>query len=104
MPSSIDSLLGSSARSTISKVDDSAIPETERARMRQTAEEFEGVFLSQMLKHAGFEKAFGSEAKAFSEFVLTEIGSEMAKGMDLGLAEKAYQRMVSQYTGERDDS
>lgn len=81
---------------------DEDIPEAERQKMRQTAEAFEGVFVAQMLKHAGFDKAFGQEAEAFSQFLLNKVGDDIAEGMDLGFAEKAYQQMVSRYVGAKD--
>lgn len=92
------------AKSPVASKAERSVPEDERLRMKAASQEFESVFVSQMLKHAGFDKAFGSEAQEFSQFMLDEIGGEMAVGMELGFAEKAYEHMISRYNaGDADD-
>ncbi len=78
---------------------DADIPAAERQRMREAAAEFEAVFVAQMLKHAGFEKAFGEEASSFSQMLLTEVAEDMAMANDFGLADKAYEMMVARHRG-----
>ncbi|MEO1014253.1 MAG: hypothetical protein AAFX08_03605 [Pseudomonadota bacterium] len=78
---------------------DADIPEAERRRMKDAAEEFEAVFIGQMLKHAGLEEAFGPEASSFSHVILSEIALDVAGGYDFGIAEEAYEVMVARYKG-----
>ncbi len=71
--------------------------------IRRSANEFEAVFVAEMLKHAGLEDAFGSEAGSYSYFLLNELSSKLAETSDLGFAEEVYahlKRVDAEQAGE----
>lgn len=97
MPSNIPPALSLSVHETSSAKNAEKVAAEKRsdAAMRQVAEEFEAVFVSQMFKHAGLEKAFGPEAKAFSQILMTEMSQQMAAKSDFGFADKVYEQLKS---------
>jgi len=68
--------------------------------MRAAAKEFEAVFLSQMLKQAGFDDAFGSEIGPYSSFMLDEMAGRLADTGGFGLAEKVYEQLRMREGGQ----
>ena len=68
------------------------------AVMRQTAREFEAVFLSEMLKHAGVgqmnaEFNGGPGEAAFSDMLVREYAREITRSGGLGLADRVLDAM-----------
>ena len=74
---------------------EAAIDPARAARLRQTAEEFESVFIAQMLKHSGYEKALGPELGAYSQFMLNEIGAQISANGGFGLADEVYEVLLA---------
>ena len=69
------------------------------AQLREQAREFEAVFVSQMLKHAGLTEALsGSESKfggeAFSNMLTEQYAHELIEDGGFGLAEEIYQQLL----------
>ena len=69
------------------------------AQLREQAREFEAVFVSQMLKHAGLTEALsGSESKfggeAFSNMLTEQYANELVEDGGFGLAEEIYQQLL----------
>ena len=69
------------------------------AQLRKQAREFEAVFVSQMLKHAGLTEALsGSESKfggeAFSNMLTEQYANELIEDGGFGLAEEIYQQLL----------
>jgi len=82
------------ARGPASGTEERSFPES--GGLRQAAEvpsvEFEAAFLAEMLKHAGFGKALGSQAGAagetgFSDLLVREIAMRIARSRPIGIAE-----------------
>lgn len=75
---------------------DAAAP-ADDAFLRETARDFEAVFVRQMLQHAGLAEAFGSgegpSADAFSGFLLDAVAEKLVDGGGFGLAEQFYAAM-----------
>ena len=69
----------------------SAHAEEPTAEMRKTAAEFEAVFISEMLAHAGFESALtrdtGFAGEAMAGFMTAQIAQKLSARGDFGLAE-----------------
>ena len=70
------------------------------ARARETAVAFEAVFVSQILKDAGFESALGSEIGPYSHFFLAEIAQSIAEKGGFGMAEQIYEQLKEVEAGE----
>ena len=68
--------------------------------MWRIAEEFEAVFLSEMLKHTGLgqmPETFngGAGERGFSSMLVQEYAAEIARDGSIGLAEQIYRAMVA---------
>lgn len=65
--------------------------------IRQKAQEFEAVFISQMLTFSGLDKALtlngGEQASAFAGFYIDQFAEKIAEKGGFGLAEKIYAQM-----------
>lgn len=77
-----------------------ATPDTaakEDADIRAAAQEFEAVFISQMLKFSGLDKALtsggGQSASAFTSFYLDQIATDISEDGGFGLADEFYEQM-----------
>ena len=73
-------------------------PDGRHAAMRQAAEEFETVFLTEMLKHSGvgrMPEGFngGQGEAAFADMLTREYAAGIARSGRIGLAEKVFQAM-----------
>lgn len=74
------------------------------AQLREQAREFEAVFVSQMLKHAGLTEALsGSESRfggeAFSNMLTEQYANELIEDGGFGLAEEIYQQLLEKDQG-----
>jgi Rod binding domain-containing protein len=67
------------------------------ASLRQTAQEFEAVFIAEMLSHAGFEKAIAQETglggEAFSRMLVETYAEQLSKKGGFGLADQIYRQL-----------
>ncbi|NNC37704.1 MAG: flagellar biosynthesis protein FlgJ [Acidimicrobiales bacterium] len=74
-----------------------AIDDKKDQILREKAREFEAVFIGQMLKFSGFDKALtmggGKDASAFSGMYIQEFAEKIADDGGFGLAEKIYTQM-----------
>lgn len=65
--------------------------------LRQKAVEFEAVFIGQMLKFSGLDKALtmggGEEVSAFTGFYIDQYADKIAQKGGFGLADKIYEQM-----------
>ncbi|RFB04728.1 hypothetical protein [Parvularcula marina] len=74
------------------------VDEAREAQLRASAQEFEGVFIRQMLQYAGLAEAFGAEgqtADAFSTFLLDHLAEKITEQGGFGLAESFYNRLAT---------
>ncbi|PQA87413.1 rod-binding protein [Hyphococcus luteus] len=73
--------------------------EKEKA-LRKTAQEFEAVFISEMLSHAGFDKAVSQDAgfggEAFSGMLVESYAEDLAEKGGFGLADQIYRQLKGQ--------
>jgi Rod binding domain-containing protein len=62
------------------------------------AKEFESVFVAQMLKHSGFEKALsgnsGFGGESYASLLLEQYAARMTERGGFGLAEKIYDQLI----------
>lgn len=67
------------------------------AELRQTAQEFEAVFIAEMLSHAGFEKAIAQDTglggEAFSRMLVETYADQLSKKGGFGLADQIYRQL-----------
>lgn len=67
------------------------------AELRQTAQEFEAVFIAEMLSHAGFEKAIAQDSglggEAFSRMLVETYAEQLSKKGGFGLADQIYRQL-----------
>lgn len=67
-------------------------------QIRQKAQEFEAVFIGQMLKFSGLDKALtvsgGDDASAFTGFYIDKFAEKISEAGGFGLAEKIYAQMA----------
>lgn len=67
-------------------------PATDSKEASEIKQKFEQMLWSEMLSHAGLEKAFtqggGEAASAFSRYVVEEIAKDLAEKHPMGLADK----------------
>lgn len=65
--------------------------------VREAAEDFEAVFIKQMLQYAGLAEAFGIEESSpvasFSDFVLDRISADLVEQGGFGLADQFYEHL-----------
>ena len=68
--------------------------------LRKSAQEFETVFIAQMLTHAGLDKALASDSgyggEAFSGMLVETYAEELSKKGGFGLAEQIYRQLKDQ--------
>jgi Rod binding domain-containing protein len=68
--------------------------------LRKTAEEFESVFIAEMLSHAGFDKAIAQDSgfggEAFSRMLVETYAENLAKKGGFGLADQIYRQLKGQ--------
>lgn len=75
-------------------------PKTDAARdaeIREKAEEFESIFIAEMLSHAGFDKALsensGYGGEAFSRMLVESYAEQLSKKGGFGLADQIYRQL-----------
>ena len=76
-----------------------------KSAMKATAEEFEAVFLAEMLSHTSLAKtsdSFGGGAgeDAFKSLMTRQWANQLAKRGGIGLAETIYQSMLTREGGD----
>ncbi len=76
-----------------------AHPSAERkAQILDQAREFESVFIAQMLKYSGLEKAIGSQSgfggEAYSSLLLEQYASKIVEGGGFGLTDHIYEQLL----------
>ena len=86
---------------TADKVRDAAETRAEKEEaLRQTAQEFESVFIAEMLSHAGFDKALSQDAgfggEAFSRMLVETYAEDLAENGGFGLADQIYRQLKGQ--------
>lgn len=68
--------------------------------LRKTAQEFETVFISEMLSHAGFDKAIAQDSgfggEAFSRMLVETYAENLAEKGGFGLADQIYRQLKGQ--------
>lgn len=68
--------------------------------LRKTAQEFESVFIAEMLSHAGFDKAIAQDSgfggEAFSRMLVETYAENLAKKGGFGLADQIYRQLKGQ--------
>lgn len=77
----------------------------DEASLKKVAAEFEQVFLSEMLKHAGVAKVSGPFSgghgeEAFRSFLLKEYASALTKTEAFGLADTIYASLKQRVAGQ----
>ncbi len=77
-----------------------AQPVSERkAQILEQAHEFESVFVAQMLKYSGLEKAISSQGEfggeAYSSLLLEQYANKIVEKGGFGLAEKIYEQLLN---------
>ncbi len=87
----IDPLVTTPARAPESQ------PSRSEAAMQQ-AREFEAVFIAQMLKHSGFEKALtgnsGFGGESYASMLLEQYAEKITERGGFGLAENIYNQLI----------
>ena len=67
------------------------------AELRKTAQEFEAVFIAEMLSHAGFEKAIAQDSglggEAFSRMLVETYAEKLSEKGGFGLADQIYRQL-----------
>lgn len=67
------------------------------AKLRKTAQEFEAVFIKEMLTHAGLDKAMASDSgiggEAFSSMLVQTYAEGIAEKGGFGLADQVYRQL-----------
>lgn len=75
-------------------------PSEKEEALRKTAEEFESVFIAEMLSHAGFDKAIAQDSgfggEAFSRMLVETYAENLAKKGGFGLADQIYRQLKGQ--------
>ncbi len=75
----------------------SSIPER-KAQILEQAREFESVFIAQMLKYSGLEKAISSQGgfggEAYSSLLLEQYAGKIVDNGGFGLAENIYEQLL----------
>lgn len=68
--------------------------------LRKTAQEFESVFIAEMLSHAGFDKAIAQDSgfggEAFSRMLVEAYAEDLSKKGGFGLADQIYRQLKGQ--------
>ncbi len=72
----------------------------EEKALRKTAQEFEAVFIAEMLSHAGFEKAIATDSgpggEAFSRMLVENYAEKLTEKGGFGLADQIYRQLKGQ--------
>lgn len=67
------------------------------AQLREKAQEFESIFIAEMLSHAGFDKALSENAgyggEAFSRMLVESYAEQLSKKGGFGLADQIYRQL-----------
>ena len=74
-------------------------PAEKRAEIMERAREFEAVFVGQMLKYSGLEKAISSQSggfggEAYSSLLLEQYAGKIVEAGGFGLAEHIYEQLL----------
>ncbi|GJL92825.1 rod-binding protein [Hyphococcus sp.] len=73
---------------------DAAVREEE---LRKSAQEFESVFIAEMMKHTGLDKALAGDSgfggEAFSSMLVQTYAEELSKNGGFGLADQIYRQL-----------
>lgn len=66
--------------------------------LKEKAQEFEAIFVAQMLKYSGLTEALtqngGKDMAAFSDFYVQSVAGEIVQQDGFGLAEKFYETLL----------
>ncbi len=86
---------------TAGKVRDASATQAEKEEtLRKTAQEFESVFIAEMLSHAGFDKALSQDSgfggEAFSRMLVETYAEGLAEKGGFGLADQIYRQLKGQ--------
>ncbi len=72
--------------------------------MLERAKEFEAVFVAQMLKHSGFEKALSADSgfggENYASLLLSQYATRIVDSGGFGLAEKIYEQLKAKEAGD----
>ncbi len=70
----------------------------------EQAKEFEAVFVAQMLKHSGFEKALSADSgfggENYASLLLNQYAAKIVDNGGFGLAEKIYEQLKAKEAGD----
>lgn len=65
--------------------------------LRRSAQEFESIFIAEMMKHTGLDKALAGDSgfggEAFSSMLVETYAEELSKSGGFGLAEQIYRQL-----------
>ncbi len=83
------------------KIQDASQTTAEKEKkLRETAQEFEAVFIAEMLSHAGFDKAIAQDSgyggEAFSRMLVENYAESLAEKGGFGLADQIYRQLKGQ--------
>lgn len=66
-------------------------------KLRDSAQQFEAVFIAQMLSHTGLDKALAGDSgfggEAFSSMLVQTYADELSKNGGFGLADQIYRQL-----------
>lgn len=72
------------------------------AQLREKAQEFESIFIAEMLSHAGFDKALSENAgfggEAFSRMLVESYAEQLSEKGGFGLADRIYRQLKGEIT------
>ena len=75
--------------------------------MIERAKEFEAVFVAQMLKHSGFEKALSTDSglggENYASLLLNQYAARIVDNGGFGLADKIYEQLKAKEAGDADE-
>lgn len=75
--------------------------------MLERAKEFESVFVAQMLKHSGFEKALSADSgfggENYASLLLNQYAAKIVDNGGFGLAEKIYEQLKAKEAADAPD-
>lgn len=81
-----------------------AAPKQAEGEIHAAAEEFETVFVKQMLQYAGLADAFGMDADSsvapFADFILERVASDLVEKGGFGLADQFYEQLKARADSE----
>ena len=86
---------------TAENVNKAAETATEKEQsLRKTAQEFEAVFIKEMLTHAGMDKALAGDSgyggEAFSSMLVQTYAEELSQNGGFGFADQIYRQLKDQ--------